>query len=209
MISPNHHPSPHRFRDALHFASRFITRPGSIGSLWPSSRQLGEAMLAGINIRPGDVIVEYGPGTGPFTRVISERMPQNAEYIGIEHDTELHRNLVRRFPSMRFHHGSAEETPDILAHHRLGRARLVISGLPFANMPSSLQSRIIKSTRDALHHDGIFRTFTYLLASLNPRTTRFRQLIAEHFHQHHDSTTVMRNFPPARVLGYSHPVQSR
>jgi phospholipid N-methyltransferase len=200
-----HH--PHRLSDALHFLSRFITRPGSIGSIWPSSRQLGEAMIDEIAMQPGDVVVEYGPGTGPFTSVLKERMPKGVEYLGIEFDPELHRNLVRRFPGMRFHHGSAEETPEILAHHKLGPAKFVVSGLPFANMPPTLQRKILQSTRDSLRHDGTFRTFTYLLSTLNPSTISFRRLMREHFHEHHTAKTVMINFPPARVLSYSRPVQ--
>jgi phosphatidylethanolamine/phosphatidyl-N-methylethanolamine N-methyltransferase len=208
MSGPEHPHHPHRLSDALHFLSRFITRPGSIGSIWPSSRQLGEAMIDQLPMKSGDVVVEYGPGTGPFTSVLRERMPQGVEYLGIEFDPELHRNLVRRFPGMRFHHGSAESTPEILSHHNLGPAKFVVSGLPFANMPPDLQERILKSTRDALCHDGVFRTFTYLLSTLNPSTIHFRRLMKEHFLEHHTAKTVMNNFPPARVLSYSRPVQN-
>jgi hypothetical protein len=164
-------------------------------------------MIHQVDLKPGDVVVEYGPGTGPFTSVLRERMPAGVEYLGIEHDQEFHSNLVRRFPGMRFHHGSAEETPEILAHHGLGRARLVVSGLPFANMPEDLQARILKATNAALDCNGTFRTFTYLLSSLNPSTVHFRRLVADHFHDHHGSRTVVKNFPPARVLSYSKPVR--
>ena len=166
-------------------------------------------MIEEVTLKAGDVVVEYGPGTGPFTSILKERMPSGVEYLGIERDRELHRNLTRRFPGMRFHHGSAEETPEILHHHRLGQARLVLSGLPFANMPADLQGRILRSTSDALHHDGIFRTFTYLFAGLSPRTTHFRRLVGEHFHHHHGKKTVMKNFPPARVLSFSKPVRKK
>ena len=209
MTESDHPHQPHRFSDALHFLSRFITRPGSIGSVWPSSRQLGEAMLKEIPLQPGNVVVEYGPGTGPFTSILQERMPRGVEYLGIEFDQELHRNLVRRFPSLRFHHGSAEQTPEILQHSRLGSANVVLSGLPFANMPPDLQSRILKSTCVALHDEGIFRTFTYLLSNLNPSTMHFRQFVSEHFEEHHTAKTVIRNFPPARVLSYSRPVRHK
>jgi len=202
--TPSHQ---HGLREAIHFVSRFIARPGTVGSIWPSSRQLGEAMIHQVDLKHGDVVVEYGPGTGPFTSVLRDRMPAGVEYLGIEHDQEFHANLVRRFPGMRFHHGSAEETPEILAHHGLGRARLVVSGLPFANMPEVLQARILKATNAALDCDGTFRTFTYLLSSLNPSTVHFRRLVADHFHDHHGSRTIVQNFPPARVLSYSKPVR--
>ena len=207
MTGPDHTHHPHRLSDALHFVSRFLTRPGSIGSIWPSSRELGEAMIEEIILKTGDVVVEYGPGTGPFTSVLRARMPRGVRYLGIEFDEELHRNLVRRFPGMNFHHGSAEQTPEILARHGLAPARLILSGLPFANMPADLQERILESTRSALQHDGIFRTFTYLLSTLNPSTIHFRRLMKKYFHEHHTAKTVVKNFPPARVLSYSRPVQ--
>jgi phospholipid N-methyltransferase len=198
---------PHRLRDALHFLSRFATQPGSIGSLWPSSRKLAEAMVAGIDFIPGDIVVEYGPGTGPFTSVLRERMPSGVHYLGIERDHELHRGLERRFPGMRFHRGSAEDTPSILEHHGFGRARLILSGLPFANMPEALQERILVATHDSLQERGMFRTFTYLLSAMSPRTRHFRRLVGKHFHHHPGGRAVMRNFPPAKVLIYSKPAK--
>ena len=164
-------------------------------------------MLESVPLRAGDVVVEYGPGTGSFTSVLLERMPGGVEYLGIERDPEFHRNLVRRFSGVRFHHGSAEDTPAILDHHRLGRAKLVLSGLPFANMPSDLQGRILGATRTALHAEGVFRAFTYLFSSISPRTARFKQLAREHFHDHSSGRTVMKNFPPAKVLSYSRPAR--
>ena len=74
-------------------------------------------------------------------------------------------------------------------------------------MPADLQERILESTRSALQHDGIFRTFTYLLSTLNPSTIHFRRLMKKYFHEHHTAKTVVKNFPPARVLSYSRPVQ--
>lgn len=165
-------------------------------------------MVESVPLRAGDVVVEYGPGTGSFTSVLMERMPGGVEYLGIERDPEFHRNLVRRFPGMRFHHGSAEDAPAILAHHNLGHAKLVLSGLPFANMPHELQGRILGATRAALHAEGVFRAFTYLFASVSPRTARFKQLAREHFRDHCGGRTVMRNFPPAKVLSYARPVKA-
>ncbi len=198
----------HTLGDALHFVSRFITKPGSVGSLWPSSRDLGLAMVAELKLEPGDVVVEYGPGSGPFTSVLREWMPPGTEYLGIEFDPELHRTLVRRFPGMRFHLGSAEDTPAILDQYGLERARVIVSGLPFSIMPPELQHRILEATSDALHEEGTFRTFTYLFSFLSPGSNHFHRMLNRHFREHHTAKTVMKNFPPAKVLSFSGPLKS-
>lgn len=199
----------HTLGDALHFMTRFFTKPGSVGSLWPSSRSLGWAMLAELSLKPGDVVVEYGPGSGPFTSVLREWMPAGTDYLGIEFDPELHRNLVRRFPGMRFHLGSAEDTPAILDRYGLARARLIISGLPFSIMPPELQHRILEATSEALHDEGTFRTFSYFFSFLSPRSNHFHKMLNHHFREHHTAKRVMKNFPPAKVLSFSGPVKAR
>ncbi|OHE76194.1 MAG: hypothetical protein A3F67_08670 [Verrucomicrobia bacterium RIFCSPHIGHO2_12_FULL_41_10] len=197
----------HRLKDALHFVSRFIRKPSSVGSIWPSSQHLGKVMIENIPMKAGDVIIEYGPGTGPFTHLLRDYIPQGIEYLGIEHDHRLYKGLCARFPEMRFHHGSAEDAPALLKHYGLAPARLIISGLPFANMPPPLQERILQATQKALRSDGIFRTFTYLLSGIRPHAVHFRKMVSRYFLFHHERKKVMRNFPPAQVLSYSHPIE--
>jgi len=177
-------------------------KPYSVGSIWSSSEQLGKAMLEQISFQPGDVVVEYGPGTGSFTYLLRQCLPQGIQYLGIEHDLNLCRMLQNKFPEMLFHHGSAEETEKLLKHYRLGQARLVLSGLPFANMGAPLQERILTATQSALRPDGLFRTFTYLFSTINPRARHFQKRAAVYFQQHEHSRIVLRNFPPACILSY-------
>ncbi|MFI0348207.1 MAG: class I SAM-dependent methyltransferase [Chthoniobacterales bacterium] len=194
------------FQDALRFFGRFISKPQSVGSIWPSSQQLGEEMLRGVALKAGDVVIEYGPGTGPFTKLLQPYLARGVDYLGIERDDHLYKGLQQRFPEMRFHHGCAEEAPELLRHYHLNSARLIISGLPFANMAWPLQERILEATQQALRPDGYFRAFTYLFSSISPHANQFRRMAHERFLYDHGSKKVMLNFPPARVLSYSHPI---
>lgn len=196
---------PHSLTDALYFLSRFIKKPHSVGSIWPSSQQLGKAMLHGIPLKESDVIIEYGPGTGPFTKLIQPYLKQGVRYLGIEHDLHLFQGLQRRFPEMQFHHGSAEEAPELLKQYNLPPARLIVSGLPFANMPPFLQDEILKATQQSLLPDGHFRTFTYFFSGIHPQAQHFKRNVKERFLHHQQSKKVFLNFPPASVLSYSHP----
>jgi len=197
----------HSWKDPFYLWSRFLLSPQAVGSVWPSSQYLARAMIDAICLKSGDVIVEYGPGTGPFTKLLEKYLAEGVEYIGIEYDQKLYKNLTTRFSGMRFHHGSAEDAPSILKEYKLQGASLIVSGLPFANMSAALQERILNATQEALLDHGMFRTFSYLFSSMSPRITHFQKMLSSKFHQQHPSSTVMRNFPPARVYSFSHPVK--
>ena len=201
--------APVNLAEAVTFITRFASAPTSVGAVFPSSRDLAEAMLHGITLEPGDVVVEYGPGTGAFTELIIERLPEGAEYLGIERDPHFHGHLQRRFPDRHFHLGSAEEIQELLKGRGLKKPRLIISGLPFASMPHAVQEMILEATREALHEEGIFRTFTYPICWYMTGSQRFRKVALDHFDDHHKSRTVHRNIPPAKVLSYSKPVRKK
>lgn len=199
-----HKKNSHSLKETFHFISRFLAQPHAVGSIWPSSRHLGRAMLQNVVLQPGEVVVEYGPGTGPFTTLLASHVAQGGDYLGIEKDYRLYKLLKKRFPAMRLHHGSAEETPELLQHYGLKKASLIVSGLPFANMPPALQQRILEATHAALQRDGTFRTFTYLFSSISPRSLHFQKTIAKYFQKKERDHRVFLNFPPARVMSFAH-----
>lgn len=193
----------HSLRERIHFMSRFFAQPHAVGSIWPSSRYLGRAMLQNIFLKEGDVVVEYGPGTGPFTAQLRPYLAKGVRYLGIERDDRLYETLQSRFPEMKFHHGSAEEVSSLLEHYKLPQASLIISGLPFANMSPDLQQGILEATSKALSADGVFRTFTYLFSGLSPRSAHFQKIAAQFFQKMKSDEFVLLNLPPAKVMSFS------
>jgi phosphatidylethanolamine/phosphatidyl-N-methylethanolamine N-methyltransferase len=193
--------------ETLAFLGRFATEGTKVGALFPSSRELAEAMLEGIAFEAGDIIVEYGPGTGAFTELILERLPEGARYLGIERDPHFHGHLVERFPGVDFHKGSAEEIRELLDNRGWSNPRLILSGLPFASMPHDIQELILTATRDVLHDEGEFRTFTYPICWYLSGSMRFRKVALNHFGEHRKSKTINKNIPPAKVLSYRKPTK--
>jgi phosphatidylethanolamine/phosphatidyl-N-methylethanolamine N-methyltransferase len=194
--------------ETLAFLGRFAAEGTKVGALFPSSRELAEAMLEGITFEQGDIIVEYGPGTGAFTELILERLPEGARYLGIERDPHFHGHLVERFPGVDFHRGSAEEIRELLHNRGWKNPRLILSGLPFASMPHDIQEVILSATRDVLHDEGEFRTFTYPVCWYLTGSMRFRKVALNHFGEHRKSRTIHRNIPPAKVLSYRKPAKN-
>jgi phospholipid N-methyltransferase len=193
---------PRPVRDSLKFLGTFLRHPLRVGAVLPSSRFLARALTGGLALKPGDLVVEFGPGTGPITTLLRAEVRRGVRYLGIERDRGFHGILQQRFPEMTFHQGSAEDVARILGEHGLPAPRAIVSGLPFATLPSEAQDRIIAGTLAVLAPGGEFRTFQYVHAYRMAAARRFRKLMAERFHGFRRLGPVLRNVPPAYVLSY-------
>lgn len=191
------------FRDGLGFFGRFLRNPTTVGAVLPSSRYLSRALVGRLELAPGELVVEYGPGTGPATAVAREALPKGAQYLGIELDPRFHRLLTERFPTLAFHHGSAADLRSILEQRGLPRPARILSGLPFASLPPSVQDAVIDGIVWALRGtDGDFRTFQYVHAYGLRAARRFRAMMQERFSGFERIGPIVRNVPPAFVLRY-------
>jgi phospholipid N-methyltransferase len=157
-------------------------------------------MLEGLELDPGDLIVEYGPGTGSFTELIVERMSAigGLQYLGIERSEEFLGILRERFPTMTFVHGRAEDAAAIVADRAARAPRAVVSGLPLIAMPTMEQ--IVSRTSELLARPGEFHTFSYVHAQPTSGARRLRAAMREHFDLFTMGRPILLNFPPAFVL---------
>lgn len=193
-----------RVRESLRFLATFMRHPGSTGAILPSSRALAELLVGEMRLRKGDLVLEYGPGTGPVTAVLDQQAitQRGAHYLGIELNKGFVDVLRKRYPHLDFAHGSVVDVVDLLRQRGLSRARYIVSGLPFASLPQEVQAGTIDGIRAVLEDDGEFRTFQYVHAYRLPAARRFRRMMGEHFGPGERSRAVVRNIPPAYVLTY-------
>lgn len=187
------------FAEKIRFLAAFLRSPVSVGALVPSSPALGRAMLSGCELDSAGVVVELGPGTGAFTRIIVERVARTTKVIALEIDGRQVRTLRRHFPMVKFVHDSAEN----LTRHLPGRGRkkadCIISGLPWVNMSVATRNRIVDAVLAALRPGGVFVAFGYVHASMMPSHRHFRQRLLHHFDEVTRSRIVWNNLPPAFV----------
>ncbi|MFK7739793.1 MAG: class I SAM-dependent methyltransferase [Planctomycetota bacterium] len=191
-------------RDGLGFFGRFLKNPTSVGAVLPSSRNLSRLLVGSLDeVQPGELVVEYGPGTGPMTEVVHERLPAGAKYLGIELEPSFYERLVSRFPTRDFHLGSAADIESILNERGLPRPVRILSGLPFASLPLPVQDQIVKGLVWAMQDSNCdFRTFQYVHAYRMRAAKHFRAQMSERFANFQRLGPSMRNVPPAYVLRY-------
>jgi phosphatidylethanolamine/phosphatidyl-N-methylethanolamine N-methyltransferase len=194
--------------DAAYFFRRFLQNPRHVASIIPSSRFLAAAMFADLSIVDGDVIVEFGPGTGAFTREVQRLRDSGLDirYLGIERDAGLFRRLCARFPELDFQHGDVCDAQMHVASRDLGAVNVVISGLPLVLMPEEVLDTIFAGMGNFLHSDGVFRTFSYVNNYPTVGAARLRNRLRSNFADCSVSRPVIRNLPPAYVLSGRRPI---
>jgi len=181
------------------FLGSFLRKPGQIGAVTPSSPHLAHAMMANLDLEHARAVVELGPGTGPFTEMILHRIGNQTAFVAMELDATCVARLRQRFPGLNVYQDSAEKMGEYLARHGLRKADYIISGLPWATLPTPVQKAIFEAILATLVPGGAFTTFAYVHACWMPRARQFRRRLEAHFDRVELSPVVWRNFPPAFV----------
>ena len=185
--------------ERLEFLGNFLRKPASTGSFAPSSPWLARAMVRGCDLKNARTVIEFGPGTGAFTRLILRRIGEQTTFFAMELDGEQACRLQQRFPGLHVYNDSAEKIQRYLAQHGRKKADYIISGLPWGNMSVKVQEPILDAVLASLAPDGTFTTFAYIHACWLPTALSFRKRIKEHFAEVKTSRIIWKNTPPAFV----------
>lgn len=145
----------------LLFLKNFLRYPTKVGWLLPSSSFLVNQVLRRIDWDRARVIVEYGPGTGCFTRKVLERMRPDARLVALEINPEFFEFLRRSLEDPRLHlvRTSAADIDLVLGQLGIEHADYVISGIPFTTLTDSLRDLIVRKTYDVLKPSGGFLVY--------------------------------------------------
>ncbi|WP_400164747.1 class I SAM-dependent methyltransferase [Brevibacillus sp. TJ4] len=148
--------------DFLAFFRRFIAEPGQVGSVIPSSRFLCKKIMSHIQWNETDVIFELGPGTGPFTQEIYDQLRPGTGYVLVERDPQFRALLQSRFPNLPIRE-EATRLGEYVEELGFEKVDVIVSGLPFANFPQDLRTKILDEIQSVLAPGGLFITFQYSL----------------------------------------------
>lgn len=178
---------------------QFLLRPRTTGAIWPSSPSLCRTLAGEIGIEKAASVVELGPGTGAATGIILEAICPDARFFAIELNEEVAKPFRQRFPEVTLYNESAANLPALLKKENLTHVDVIVSGLPWASFPDSLQEELLDAIYAALPENGSFATFAYLQGTLLPTGMKFRKRLAKYFKSVQTSQVVWMNLPPAFV----------
>ncbi|RSN06569.1 SAM-dependent methyltransferase [Nonomuraea sp. WAC 01424] len=186
--------------DTTLFLGQFLRAPTVIGAVAPSSRRLAATVCAPVPERGEPTVVELGPGTGPFTAEIQQRLAGRGHHLAVEVNGRLAGLLAARFPGVDVAHADAARLGELPGERGLSHADVVVSGLPWAAFPTTLQHELLDAVTSVMSPGAAFTTFSYIHAIPLSSARRFRGLLAERFEEVVPGRTVWRNTPPAFVF---------
>ncbi|WP_179862183.1 class I SAM-dependent methyltransferase [Longibacter salinarum] len=145
----------------LAYIKNFI-RDRDVAAITPSSKFLVKRVCKWIDFDTPRRIVEYGPGTGVFSKYLLEHMHEDSELIMIEGNASFVESL-RAFsepdPRAVVVHDRAENVRKILDDRGLEYADYVLSGIPFSFLDDDVKHQLISRTKDVLKDDGKFLVY--------------------------------------------------
>jgi len=185
--------------NSTNFLLQFLRHPSQTGAVLPSSNHLSQAMVEWLDLASARAVLEYGPGTGPFTPDIVNRLGRDCRFIAIERNPTLAQEFRCRLPDVKLIQDSVENARTICDNAGIDSVDCIVCGLPWAAFPEDLQKRLLDSMMTVLRPGGQFVTFAYLHGLPLPAGRRFALRLPEYFSEVRKSQTVWRNVPPALV----------
>lgn len=176
----------------LLFLRELFSNPAAAGAPWPSSRQLGAKMAAGIPESGSGLVVELGAGTGVVTQALLDHGVEMERLLIIERSPVLFEYLRKRFPQLRVVLADAADCRDLIPAGTPIDA--VISSIPLRSLPFEKSEAIVNHWRNLAPRGTRLVQFTYALRGpLRHLSSRFNV---------HDTEIAWFNFPPARVVSF-------
>ncbi len=178
----------------LNFLIQFLRDPRNIGAIAPSGKFLAEKMIKPIQFNNAKCIVEYGPGTGSFTKEIIRYKKKDTLLILMETDKLFCMQLedeFEKYENVYIVNDSAENISKYMEQYGVTSVDYIVSGLPFTSLPSKTSQEIFNITNKIIGENGYFITFQYSMA---------KKKMFEQYFKFVERCFEFRNFPPAYVL---------
>lgn len=172
------------------FLAELARCPRQMGSVWPSSPALAEAMARWLPAQSDQPILELGPGTGIVTeKLLAAGLPED-RLVVVEKSPALADFLRGRFPRARVIQGDALELDRVVGGEKFGG---VFSSLPLKVFTPEEVARLSTAIHQVLLPGAPWVQYSYQLVNGHAPSPAFHPV---------QSHIVWQNLPPAKVSVY-------
>jgi phospholipid N-methyltransferase len=166
----------------LAYIKNFI-KDRDVAAITPSSKFLVKRVCKWIDFEEPSTIVEYGPGTGVFSKYLLRHMHDESRLVMIEGNESFVQSLrefSRGDDRAVVVHDRAENVNDILDDHGIDQVDYVISGIPFSFLDDDVKHELLERTYEVLDDDGKFLVYQNYNHMEKPLRHHFGSVIKEY-----------------------------
>jgi phosphatidylethanolamine/phosphatidyl-N-methylethanolamine N-methyltransferase len=162
----------------LNFFKEFLKQRRVVGAISPSSKFLAKRMVASIDFNKARVIVEFGAGTGIFTKEILKHMHPEAKLLVFETQASFCELIKSEISDNRMLliNDSAEKVGEYLNQSGFEKADHIVSSLPFTVIPTQIKMGILNQSVKFLNTKGSFIQFQYSLNAHKLLKSKFKNV---------------------------------
>ncbi len=141
------------FKNFLKIALKDYRR---VAAFYPTPKRVVQKILSKISLE-NKYFIEYGAGSGAFTREILKRLPADGKLLAIETNQDFIEQLKRiNDPRLILFSCDVREMPQNLNQFGLPSADIIISSIPFSQIAKKEREVIVKNSWQLLSENGIF-----------------------------------------------------
>lgn len=148
-------------RETWSYIRNFVKDP-KVGAITPCSRHTVKRLCQKLPFDSVETLVEFGPGSGVFTRYLLGQMPADAKLIAIEVNESFVsrlRPLANQDTRLHVYHDQVENLRAVLEDEHVEQVDGVVSGIPFSMIPPEAKQQILAETYRLLKPGGQFLAY--------------------------------------------------
>jgi len=160
------------------FFKTYLEQKRQVGSWVPSWPLLVNNMCRKIDFKNADVIIEYGPGNGVFTKKLLKKANPNTKIFCFELNEDFYNILKNKFndPRLILLNQGAETLKEVLKQYNIEKVDAVLSSLPLSFIPNEIKNKILDNSYSVLKKDGVFLQYQYSLNAKDEIKARYGKL---------------------------------
>ncbi len=149
-----------------------------VASFFPTTKRTISRICKSINFERNIVIVEYGPGTGVFTKYLLSKMSEKSRIVAIEKNKQLASNIKKEIKDKRLKiiNSSAENVGEILKKEGIIAVDYVLSGIPLSFLTPSQRESLLSNTYKVLKNKGKMLIYQFSKKSIRFLLSHFDSL---------------------------------
>jgi phosphatidylethanolamine/phosphatidyl-N-methylethanolamine N-methyltransferase len=175
---------------------RNVMKDKNIASITPTSSFGVKKVCSKIDFSKDNIIVEYGPAAGVFSKYLLKHLTADSKLLLIERNANFAALLQQQIkdPRVIISHDDAENVQKILQQHSIPEVDYVISGIPFSFFTMELRDDIVRQTHGVLCREGKFLPYQTFFQ----KDAHLKVHMEKYFPQVQDEFFIL-NAPPMRL----------